>query len=210
MKNKNAVLIFFSISIMIFLNVNTINISSLPSLSTNFNDNNYSMEQLKAKIEEKQRLLQMIYSKQNSGNAVSVNQQFNGNKNANNKYAQTASKNKFPENHENDSNSREFNSLNNQIDVENKDGANHNNDYLSDIKPLLKSIVDMQYYSYQILSKMKSSIEDIKKDVEEIKESNLRKLEIEEDKNENTNKLRQIKDKKNKIKLNKTEQLIEP
>lgn len=158
-----------------------------------------SLESLKSQIEEKRKLLQMIYSQQivHKDQPNSVN--FNQIEQISNNSVQTPIENNISKSKLENTNSN----LNNLDISESKESLLEKEN--QEIKPLLKSIVDMQYYTYQMLKKMKNSFDELKKDVEEIKEN----ISNEKDSNKDSKNLRK-KNNGTKIKLNKEEKLIDP
>ncbi len=162
-----------------------------------------SLEALKSQIEEKRKLLQMIYSQQIAPKEQSINNSSVLQKDTNNNSESIKS---LVDNTASIKSSDFFkNEKNNSIkpDLE-MSRENLNEKENQEIKPLLKSIVDMQYYTYQMLKKMKSSFDDLKNDVEVMKEKVL---------SENSSVKKESKNLRNnntKIKLSKEEKLIDP
>lgn len=157
-----------------------------------------SLDLLKSQIEEKRKLLQMIYSQQlipnNPQSEISFSQTIQNVKSKPivediSKTAKISSEEgNIPENKFNE----ESSTKESLQETENQE-----------IKPLLKSIVDMQYYTYQMLKKMKNSFDELKKDVEDIKKNELNKTSPTVIGNlEKSNRI--------KIKLSKEEKLIDP
>ena len=104
-----------------------------------------TLEDLKKQIEEKRKLLQMLTEK---------NQQPNSNLN------QFNLQSPISESHPTQIRvSQPIQPIDKSADIKET----------SEIKSLLKSIIDMQYYSYQMLSKMKTEIEILSGDVSKIK-----------------------------------------
>lgn len=227
MKNvKLSLLILFQFILVVF-QIPSTNSLSTQAFTSNSLSTSSSLMNLKQQIEEKQKFLQMIMQQQGKINTNINNYDQNHEKTSVENHIQHSSEGVYNKKNISDLN-QEINSSNTLKENENNSNNNEYNksnaiinntdSQLSEIKPLLKSIVDMQYYTYQLIKKMNTSFDEVKSEIDVIKNSitnerlksrNSDELFIE---TEDSGFLSNNKDKLGsvKIKLNKNEKLIDP